>query len=343
MLRIRTFDAMGIAADQALAKMNKLADRYLEAVEPEAQKKIAAEITEALKAYAAENRLEYHETPPMTQNELFSSTSESIGAAIEPSPNPFQRGNAVAEEAFNGDTLYYPRRADGATDKRYVYWKTADQPPRTPEFKEVREKVVEAWKLDQARPRAKQRAEELAKLIQSSGKPPAEALSGQTVTGTTDSEAVTIRETPRFSWLNMPQSMPFQFNPMFSPPPQLSPVEGVEGAGQAFMKTVFEDLEVGDVGVAVNQNRSVFYVTRVKQRDAAPTQGEENLGLKALQQQFLITGRASAPGQFGFGQGPYFYLNRERLGSVFTEWRRQYEARYEVQWSTAAEEADASE
>jgi len=338
MLRVRAFEAMGNATDRALDEMTRLADKFLAAIEPAEQKKVADEITESIKRYAAANHLDYKETGPMTQNELFSSTSETIGAAQEPSANPFQRGSSVAEEAFDGDVTYYPKRADSVLrDKRYAYWKIADVPARVPEFKDVRDKVAEAWKLDQARPRAEKRAKELAELIEKSDKPVAETLSGQTVTGATDSDAVTVRDTPRFSWLNMPRNLPFQFNPMFSPPPELSPVDGIEGAGQDFMKKVFEDLGPGDVGVAPNQSRSVFYVVKVKQRDATPTQGEENLGLKALQQQFLVTGRT------GFAQGPYMYLNRDRLISLLNDWRTTYERGYDVRWNNAERDMEQPE
>jgi hypothetical protein len=95
-----------------------------------------------------------------------------------------------------------------------------------------------------------------------------------------------------------------------------------------FMRTVFEDLGAGDVGVAPNQNRSTFYVVRVKQRDAAPVEGDENLGLRVLQQQFLTTGRA------GFTQGAYMYLNRERLVGLLNNWNKDFDRTYEVSWVT---------
>lgn len=334
LLKERAFESMGNAADRALDEMAKLSDRYLAAIEPEAQAQIAREITEAIKEYAASNKLVYKETGLMTQQELMTSTSEPIGSAQEPSANPFQAGTAVWQDAFDNESLYYPNRADSVLrDKRYAYWKIADVPQKVPELKDVRDQVVEAWKLEQARPAAEKRAEQLAAIAREASRPMSESLAGQTVVGTPEGETLTVRETPRFSWLNVPRNLPFQFNPMFSPPPELSPVDGLEGVGQGFMRTVFEDLKPGDVGVAPNQNRSVYYVVRVKERDAAPATGqEENLGLMALRQQFLTTGRS------GFAQGPYMYLNRDRLISLLNNWRQTYERSYAVTWSTSENE-----
>jgi hypothetical protein len=330
LLKERAFENMGRAVDKAVDEMARQADKYVDAITADEKAQRAGELAEALKQYAAAQHLQYRETGLMTQRDLISSTSETIGAAQEPSLNPFQRGgNAVWQDAFENDSLYDVRRADSVLrDKRYAYWKIADEPAKVPDLKDVREQVAEAWKLEQARPLAERRAKELAEMARQAGQPLAEALAGQTISGTPGSDTITVRETPRFSWLNVPRNLPFQFNPMFSPPPELSPVEGIDGAGMDFMRTVFEDLGAGDVGVAPNQNRSTFYVVRVKQRDAAPVEGDENLGLRVLQQQFLTTGRA------GFTQGAYMYLNRERLVGLLNNWNKDFDRTYEVSWVT---------
>ena len=52
-----------------------------------------------------------------------------------------------------------------AAGDRYVYWKRADAERHVPTIKEVREQVARAWRIKEARPTAKERAEELAELV----------------------------------------------------------------------------------------------------------------------------------------------------------------------------------
>jgi hypothetical protein len=325
MLKDRTFEAMGNAVDRAYNEMTKYADEYLGVLEPAEQTKAAEDITKRLKAYAELNQLQYVETGLMTGQDLMASVDEPIGSAVEPTSNPFQRGASVVQQVFANDALYYPRRADSMVGgKRYAYWKIADVEPRVPSLTEVKDQVVRAWKEFQARPLAEKRAKELAELVTKAAKPVGEALSGQTINGATDGTPISVRETPRFSWMSMPRNLPFQFNPMFMPPPTISLVDGVDGAGEDFMKTVFEELSPNQTGVAANQSRSVYYVAHVKQRDATPSEGADNLGLKALQQQFLTEGKA------GFENGPYMYLGRDGLMKVMEGWRKSYEKTYGI-------------
>jgi len=339
MLRERAFIAMGTAVDKAFDEMTKMADEYLGLLEPAEQAKKAEELTERLKAYAEKHHLSYVETGLKTRVELLSSLDETIGAASEPSDNPMQaRGTTVAERAFENDTLYYPYRADSLLrDKRYSYWKLEDVAPRVPELAEVKDVVVAAWKLAQAKPLAEKRANELAEKAKAAGQPLTTVLSGETVTGKTDGLPISVRETPKFTWLSMPQNLPFQFNPMFMPPPQLSFIDGVSQAGNNFMKKVFEEIGPGQYGVAPNESTSIYYVVQVKQRDASPTETGDNLGLRALQSQFLNDGRG------GFEQGPYFHLGRAALFEQFNDWRQSYEQRYAVAWADPEETADEQE
>lgn len=343
-LRDRAFEAMGKAVDGAIDEMTVLADDYLGVYEADEQAKKAEVITQRLKAYAQKNKLKYVETGLMTRDELTSSVSETIGAAVAPSPNQFQRGAPVAESVFETQNLFDPRRADSMLrDKRYAYWKIADVAPRVPELKEVREKVIAAWKLAQARPLAEKRAQELAELVKKGSGSITEALSGQTVTGKPESNAVSVRETPRFSWLSLPRNLAFQFNPMFMPPPQLSVVDGVVQPGFDFMKTVFDELSPGETGVAVNQPKSIYYVVKIKDRDGDVAPGGDDLPIKALQQQFLTEARGTDGRGEGFDKPPYAYLTREQMQMLYQRWRQSYDQRYAVAWLEQEPTADQVE
>ncbi len=334
MLKERAFEAMGNAIDRAYNRMAKLADEYLGILDEKEQAEKGQAITAALKAYAEQENLIYAETGLLTRKELRSSVDHMIGLAAEPSANPFQQGVTVDQRAFDNDTIFFPNRADSQVqDRRYAYWKLADVPPREPEFAEVKDKVVAEWKIAQARPLAERRAKDLAEKVSASKESMLDLLPKETVTGAADGDRLSVRTTPPFSWLTMPRNLPFQFNPMFSPPPQLSTVEGVEQAGRDFMKAVFEEIGAGQTGVAVNESKSVYYVVHVKDRDATPAAEGDNLGLKALQQQFLTEGRG------GFEQGPYMYLGREQLMELVGSWRKGYEERYSIAWMQPASEA----
>src|SRR5262249_31441933 len=58
---------------------------------------------------------------------------------------------------FGGQTLFAWEHAE----EPYLYWKTEDKPAYVPSFEEARSKVLEAWRLKQARGPARRQAEEL--------------------------------------------------------------------------------------------------------------------------------------------------------------------------------------
>lgn len=151
----------------------------------------------------------------------------------------------------------------------------------------------------------------------------AAALSGQTINGTPESPVVTVRETPKFSWLRLPQSLP-QFGLQR---PVESSIEGIDQPGLQFMKTVFEDLGNGDTGITINQSRSTFYAVRVHDRDAATDDG--GVGLQTLQAQFLRE-------QFsGFLPTPYEFMAAEVQQMVDARWRDNFKKRFGIEFETS--------
>ncbi len=328
MLKDRAFAKMGEAVERAFEEMLKIVEPYLQAETDEAREKLAKEFTGQLKKYAEANQLQYIETKYLAYEELISGAGDAIGVALEPSSSPFSRGTSVADAAFGSEVLFTPGRADSSLrDKRYAYWKIGEQPSKAPELadEKIKEQVLEAWKYEQARPLAEKRAQELAQIMRKADKPLTDAFAGLTINGKEDGTPVVVHETPRFTWLNVPRNVPFQFmNQM--PPPQISMIDGIDQPGNAFMKTVFEDLGPNDVGVAANQLRSAYYVVRVKQRDTAPGENGDNLGLKSLQQQFLIEGRT------GFFNPAYFALAQGPQSEIDQQWREGLEQRFGIVW-----------
>jgi hypothetical protein len=118
-----------------------------------------------------------------------------------------------------------------------------------PPLDQIRSQVVQAWKLIKARDVARKRAEEYAAQSRALKKPLSELFGKQ--------ENLQIADTGPFTWLtlgNVPADPGAQ--------PRLSDVSGVDRAGTAFMKTVF-DLEPAGTGVAFNEPQDLVYVVRL--------------------------------------------------------------------------------
>jgi len=121
------------------------------------------------------------------------------------------------------------------------------------ETDQLRQEVVRAWKMIQARSLARDRAAQLAALARKTGKSLQEALAKE--------PGVTVLEAGPFTWLTHGGISPRLFVP--APPPRISSIPQVELPGEEFMQTVFR-MEPGQVEVAFNQPQTVAYVIRVK-------------------------------------------------------------------------------
>ncbi len=332
----KTFEKMGEAADHALAFMNDLNLKYLSATDPAEQAKLAATFADECKRYAKKSGLEYHETKEMTRRELATSMDEQIGGATEVKAGNVRRNlQSVTELAFETVSsgrekdmsqvkyrlsLYSPQRADTPKAK-YAYWKIAEIPAKVPEFsnESTKQLVVDSWKYEKARGLAEQRAKDLAELVKKSPSDIPAALSGQTINGTKDSPTVTVRETSKFTWIRVPNSVPtmgMQF-------PSESPIDDIDQPGSDFLKLVFEQLGEGDVGVGLNRPRTVFYVVRVHDRDGTDA-SDGSVAMQAMQQMFLRERFASFP------PTPYDFLAIETQLSVEERWRQTFNKRFGV-------------
>ncbi len=116
--------------------------------------------------------------------------------------------------------------------------------------KNVRQEVLHAWKLKQARDLARKHAESMAEEA---------AKTGATLKGAfPDLPQDQIISPPPFSMLTE-GSVPRGSSPA---PPRLSEVEGVPMVGQDFMRAVF-NLEINQTGVAMNLPQTVVYVVQL--------------------------------------------------------------------------------
>ena len=330
------FEKMGEAADHALAFMNDLNLKYLSATDPAEQAKLAATFVDECKRYAKKSGLEYHETKQMTRRELAISMDDRIGSATEVRVGNVRRNpQSVTELAFETVSsgresdmsqvkyrlsLYSPQRAD-SPEAKYAFWKIAEIPAKVPELsnESTKQLVVDSWKYEKARGLAEQRAKDLADLVKKSPADIPAVLSGQTINGTKDSPAVTVRETPKFTWMRVSNSVPtmgLQF-------PAESPIDGIDQPGPDFLRLVFEQLGDGDVGVGLNRPRTVFYVVRAHDRDGTDA-SDGGVALQEMQQMFLRERFTS------FFPTPYDFLATETQHSVESRWRQNFNKRFGI-------------
>ena len=340
-LREKAFVKMGETADKALEVMMELSLKYM-SLDPKDRDKAAGTYARDLKAYAEQHGLEYTETKEMSRLELMTNLDEPIGNATDPvtGMNATRTPVSVAEEVFDFEPsgrgyrlpVFSPRRAD-TRGSRYSYWKILEVPAKVPDLKDdvVRKKVLDAYKVEKARPLAEKRAKELADMMKDGKADIAAALSGQTINGKTDSPAATIRETPKFTWLRLPQSLP-QFGLQR---PVESTIEGIGQPGFSFMKAVFDELGNGDTGVTINSSRTSYFAVRVHDRDGSAAEGEGIATLQDLQTQFSRE-------QFtGFLPTPYEFIGAEIQQIVDNRWRADFSKRHGIEFErTAADGPD---
>ena len=276
-----------------------------------------------------ENDLEYKETPEWEYEDLL---AQPIGMASEN-----QRRSSVALDVMMRDEkgesrmpLYSPRRADLRTRRgSFAYWKISDKAAHVTELKDpaVREKAIRAWKFDRARLLAEKRANSLAEQAKLAGNNLVAAVSGESSTGQSNDPALTVIETPKFTWLSSPQSVPSaQGDPLITDIPLIPNVSN------EFMEVVFEGLKEGEVGVASNANKSTYYVVKVRDRDSAGNDG--GVEQDAQRKRFL---NDRFTGLYPIIKSPYESLAQLPLRTVYLGWQKNLQKRHNVEWEKETE------
>jgi hypothetical protein len=297
-------------------------------------------VSEQLKEYAQKNGLRYVASELVTFRELNDPDKYPISLATDPVSDPSQRQSAqsLPQHLFGtgADVLYNPFVVETALDQnRYAVWKIEHREGDVPDFDDVKDQVVRAWRLLEAQPEAEKRAQELAKSV-GEDQGLSEAFEGKTVSGKPDGQPLNVQQTEPFSWLRR-LSVSTQ-NPFDAPEATLSTISAVESAGEEFMRTVFEDLDVGETGVAPAADRSAYYVVQVKSRTPS-----DKAGMAKLRESFLredLFARNSI-----FGPIPTTY--EKAMGRIQERMYRQFFDRFAekfaIQRSARSDEAAAAE
>lgn len=167
--------------------------------------------------------------------------------------------------AFETLPLHRPEISQDIEGNHFLFWKTAQAEERVPAYEDagVRERVLQAWKMVQARGRARREAERLAEQARKANKPLKEFFARQ--------PGFVVHESEPFSWMTY-GAFPAWWAQV---PPEISPIRSEErdpatGAqteivvmpGNELMREVFR-LQKGQIGVATNRPETIVYLIRV--------------------------------------------------------------------------------
>ena len=170
------------------------------------------------------------------------------------------RNQFVWSAAFGELGLYEPFLAQDLDGNWYIVLKVEDVPTRVPEFDEIRQTVLAAWKGREAAKLALQEAETLAQQAQEAGGMLAQALSDYNY------EMVT---TDLFSWLSFgTTAMEMQRGPRLGEAPPL------EAVGSDFMAEAFELGSEQRIAVLSHDEKNA-YVLRLDRRELTQKQLRE--------------------------------------------------------------------
>jgi hypothetical protein len=199
--------------------------------------------------------IEAKELPLVTAAEA---ATEDIGKLRKPVPDPRSRfgfrTEPFAQLAYSENLPTYKATTGEDNDGNgFLFWKTAEEATYVPKLDQIRERVVQAWKLIKARELARRRADEYAKRARTADKSLKEVFAAET--------NLKIVETGEFTWMTS-GSVPN--NPFAMQPPRTSEIEGLEYIGNAFMQAVFE-LSAGEVTVTTNEPQDTVYVVRLEE------------------------------------------------------------------------------
>jgi hypothetical protein len=199
-----------------------------------------------IKKIAAEHGLEGVRSEFVTASEA--AASEGVGRSFQ---FAFSERFGVQQQRWADLVLtpaaprFRPVTTRDIAGAQYLSWKTEDRPEFTPPFTEIKPEVERVWKLLEARPLAKKRAQEIATAA--NDKSLADAIKGR--------EGLAAASVGPFTWLTR-GTAPFGSGPVLSDP------DGIEMAGRSFMEAVF-GLEPGETTVSFNEPETVCYAIRL--------------------------------------------------------------------------------
>jgi hypothetical protein len=154
------------------------------------------------------------------------------------------------QQAFNSSIpKFSPYTTLSADDElNFLWWRIDFRDAYVPEFDKVKQEVLEAWKLREARKLALAKAKEYADQANKQHSELKEMFQFE--------KNLHVSQIGPFTWMSQ---LSVAQNPEQPAPLRMTPITGVEKAGDEFMRSVF-GLDVGSAGVAMNEPQTIAYV-----------------------------------------------------------------------------------
>ncbi|MBX9654803.1 SurA N-terminal domain-containing protein [bacterium] len=206
---------------------------------------------------AAENHYELKTTGLLSLEQLdllggLATATRVDKAAGTGTPESFR--NLVFNNQIGSD-LYFPRIVfDSETNTFYAYWKIADLPPTPKPFDEVKDEVVKLWRLDSARPKAKEQAEAILKK--------AKETQDNLQAGIPEGSDFKLQTTETFPRVRL---IPSGVNPGIEEPLPVK-IANIPSAGERFLDEVFK-LKKGEMAVVPGEKDEDYFVVKATTRN----------------------------------------------------------------------------
>lgn len=295
--------------------------RYIREQDDEGNASVPAPVRPNFAELAKEAGIEAKKTDLFSQREALDQRLDIAQSRVTLGARPVP----FLDYAFDSLSELRSARSQDTEGNHYLFWKTEQESEREPKLDDegVREMVVNAWKMIQARDAAQAEADRLAataRAKQEGSEEPvllATALAGEA--------GVTVHSTEPFTWFD---AISIQLTMMGYGQPRLSaielvtpePKEGEEApeaetvplVGADFMRMV-ASLDKGSVGVAWNDPKTVAYVVQMV---------ETTPDTKELESLFLS---AADPRQLGI-------IGNIDRRDAFREWMKSLETEAGLEW-----------
>lgn len=221
-------------------------------------------LPEGFLARAEKANMVFHETTPPFLSP-FALNDLPVGQAGVPTGDGVSQAKvSLVNYAFSGQLdLFQAVLAEGDDGNKYIAWKIGEKEEEVPELAEVKEQVIQAWKMIEARKLAEAEAKRIAEKAKSKKLPLDKALG--------DDKDLSVLFSQPFSWTTRGNVSQFDFNAQS----RLSEINGIVGADNEFMKKIFR-MKEGEIEVIENYPKTVYYVVRLAQKVIPPATLREN-------------------------------------------------------------------
>ena len=179
-------------------------------------------------------------------------------ADLDISRSMLEDGRFFLRYIYSTSNLNRPLNSNDMGQNIYIFWKTDSSEEEVPKFEDegIRATVLAAWKMDKAREIARKEAEKLAE----------EARQDKNTLIEVIGSLRPVEKSGPFTWMMRAPAPGAQGQTRL----MMSRVEHVDKPGDKFMSKVY-DLDVGEIGVAMNRPENVAYVVQLEETEPSDT------------------------------------------------------------------------